>query len=332
MIVAKFGGSSVKDAEAFKRCFDIINSDAEVGVVILSATFNTTNDLELFFENKDKNLLSKVINRHLDLANDLNLENDSIQTFFHAVQEKLSTAINKEDTKEEVLACGELMSSFLFYHYLVQVSDKSIHLVDARTVIEVSDQKRNLNWSKIKENAQSLIGSLLKRNTLVVTQGYIAETQSGRTVTLGREGSDYSAAIIASALSADEVNIWTDIDGVYSADPRIVKKAVKLPILSYDQASLLATAGAKVLFPRTLEPLRAQRIPLRVLSSLKPSEVGTLIQHKETDTMFAIAALRCNENSFKVTIFNNDLLSETFDCAESDLIKVLNDGHDQYCL
>jgi len=278
MIVAKFGGSSLRDTEAFGRCLEIIKKNPNYQIIVASATFNTTNELEAIFSDPSLRKKDLLLKRHMDLAHELGLSKEIYDPFFEEIKLKL----DKYESRDELLAQGELMSSFLLTHFLKKNLTSHVLLVDARTIIKTNVESGEVkpNTLKIIENCKELLP--LKRGEILVTQGFIGSLENGMTTTLGREGSDYSATLLGRGVNALEVHIWTDVAGVYSCDPRLIEKAFPFKHLSFDQAELMALQGAKVLFPQTLAPLKESQIILRVKSTLSPNESGTCISCKES--------------------------------------------------
>lgn len=282
MIVAKFGGSSVRDASAMRDCVEVVKATPDLGVVIISATYNTTNELEKLFaslaqakskEHKDEAMKGwqRLKDRHRQLALDLNPSFEApLDILLNELEAKLKTLPEnlEQSHRDTLLSFGESMSSLLFQLLLREVykGQREVHLAPATTFIK-TDSNFGLARPKpesIKLYAQGLFKSGLEKGDLYVTQGFIGSDDHDAVTTLGREGSDYSAALVGQALEASEVHIWTDVNGVFETDPNLVSKAKHLPEITYDQAEALAGAGAKVLFPKTLAPLRSQGIPLKV--------------------------------------------------------------------
>ncbi len=304
VIVSKFGGSSVKDATAMRRCAEIVRDNPNIGVVILSATYNTTNQLEtmaqLAINNKCEeslSLLRSVKERHYQIAEELSADQSAYQLIDEILLEGESLLRGiyllkelSDRAMDRLYSIGERMSSALFAGVLKSIIGREVELVDARDVLKTnSDFKRALpDVVAIKEGAAKEILPLLNEKKVVVTQGFIGSNHEGATTTLGREGSDFSAALIGEAICASEIQIWTDVTGIYSTDPRIVSEAFKIDELSYDEASNMAQLGAKVLYPETLAPAKRGGIPVYVGSSLCSTEQGTWIR----DCVENIPALR----------------------------------------
>lgn len=306
-IVAKFGGSSVKDAEAMLRCSNVVEADNKIKIVVISATQNTTNQLEFIAgaaargdEDTLNSLINEMIQRHTHIGKELftgpNVMNE-LNFLFDEIK-----FIGKEILKErqyspkimdQLYSIGERMSSLLVSDLLrLRIPNRNVILLDARNVIKTSSdfQKAEPQIDLIREKTAEFIFPHMTNETLFVTQGFIGKDLLGSTTTLGREGSDYSAALFGEAIDASLVQIWTDVPGVASSDPRLIKDAKFIKTLSYDEATALASLGAKVLFPTTLLPTKRKDIPVFVGSSLNPSMGGTTIT-KTQDADFKLKAV-----------------------------------------
>lgn len=306
-VVAKFGGSSVKDAEAMLRCSLIIESRSETKIVVISATQNTTNQLEFIARASERgdettlnSLLKEMIERHQKIAHDLFTSESArhdLSLLFEEIKSVSSEILKTKNCTpakmDQLYSLGERMSSLLVCDLMkLRISSRKVVLLDARQVIRTNSdfQKAEPQIDLIREKALSLIYPFLSDDTLFVTQGFIGKDLLGNTTTLGREGSDYSAALFGEAIDASIVQIWTDVAGIASTDPRLVPNAKFIPTLSYDEATALASLGAKVLFPTTLLPTKRKNIPVYVGSSLAPELGGTTIT-KSQDPLFKLKAV-----------------------------------------
>jgi aspartate kinase len=307
-IVAKFGGSSVKDGSAMLHCSQIVESNPEIRVVVISATQNTTNQLEYVAQaalRGDKETLNKVINeiteKHLNIAKDIYASTSVIADLENLFNElKLVADRVLKDSSytpmimDHLYSLGERMSSLLFSDLLrLRMAPKKIHLIDARKVIKTDSnfQKAEPQIELISSIAmRDLLPLLNQENTILVTQGFIGEDLQKNTTTLGREGSDYSAALLGEALDVSAIQIWTDVQGIASSDPRIIPDVHYISRLSYDEATSLATLGAKVLFPTTLKPAQRKLIPVYVGSSINAELPMTIIENKMQDN-FSLKAV-----------------------------------------
>ncbi len=291
----KFGGTSVEDADAFRNVARIVRSAAgEPAVVVVSAIGGFTDALLSSVERAaggDARAATKSLDdcfgRHATIANEL-LDANSRAEIESAIIEakrrirqlhKIIAAhpVTSPPLQDEIIAYGELLSSQLLAAVL-RNNEVSARYVDARRCVKTDD-----NYGSAAPLAESSIATrgelvpLLDRNETPVLGGFIGSTTKGVTTTLGRGGSDYSAAIVGAALTAREIQIWTDVSGVLTADPRVVSQAHTIPVLSYQEAAELAYFGAKVLHPKTIQPAIDQDIPVRVCNSRSPHEAGTLI-------------------------------------------------------
>lgn len=305
-MVYKFGGSSVRDAKAIVRVAHLIAENPDVKIGVISATYNTTNRLEWVYqallegdEAKALERFEEVKNHHLSIFQDLcehfrlSLEAQKhwqqqfrAQTFVPYLHFKCETM---PQTLDFLYSFGEWVSSWLVSFTLKNLSlEREIQWRDARTLIITNHQPQKAEpllepMQKAADHDPGLFDS-----TLVITQGFIGKTLDGITTTLGREGSDYSATLLARLIKAKSVTIWTDVEGVASFDPRLMQNVLWHQFMSYEEAEFLATGGAKVLFPRTLAPVKDLKIPVIVRSSLHPQAGMTTIGDQKL-TGFALA-------------------------------------------
>jgi aspartate kinase len=313
-IVLKFGGTSVEDATAFARVAGIVPAHGgERPVVVVSAMSGVTNALLQAVDRAAggdpagaRAGITPELDRHLEVARRLTpaAVATAFETELASAGEELGRALERCRTeregraalRDEIAAWGERLSSTLLAHVLV-ARGLEARAVDARRVI-VTDERHGAATPlqpDTDERVRAVLGPLIRAGTIPVLGGFIGATRDGRTTTLGRGGSDYSAALIGAALSAAELQIWTDVNGMLTADPRIVADAHTIPRLSYAEAGELAYFGAKVLHPSTIQPAMDRGTPVRVLSSRAPDEPGTLITAEIDvwpDTIKAIAHKR----------------------------------------
>jgi len=293
MKVLKFGGASVKDAAGVKNLVHVLNTvGTQDTLVVVSAMGKTTNALEriieVYFEDKKKVNQEILILKefHLQIINEL-FESKTAKVV-RAVQEyfdelidflKRNKAPNYNFVYDQVVSYGELLSTTIIHHYFEYQGWKSYWL-DARACIKTDDYYRaaNLNWEATQQEVQSNV----KGKSLIITQGFIGSSSNNFTTTLGREGSDYSAAIFAYALNAESVTIWKDVPGVLNGDPRVFKETQLLHQISYREAIELAFYGASVIHPKTLQPLQRKEIPLFVKSFENPEATGTAVSKGKT--------------------------------------------------
>jgi aspartate kinase len=292
--VFKFGGASVRDAERIRNVVSIIAAHQnEAPLIVVSAMGKVTNALEsvlkAYLEPENGNaaaLVEALHAEHLQIAKELVPENDPLWDHLENVFAELYWAIEETQPKsydfeyDQIVSCGELISSRILEAAL-RNAGIPVHWVDARDLIQTDDNFREglVDWELTQQRVQQHVAHYKQAhpNAIVVTQGFIGSTQENFNITLGREGSDYSAAILAYCLPAREVVIWKDVPGVLNADPRRFDDARLMPELSYYDAIELAYYGATVIHPKTLKPLQNKNIPLRVKSFLDPLAPGTRI-------------------------------------------------------
>lgn len=289
MKVFKFGGASTKDAENIKNVASVIEQTGEKDlVVVVSAMGKMTNALEIvvndYFSGNGnyKDSLRNVYDFHYQILSDLfpstshsvflNIENkiEQLRGFLENNKSK-----NHSFVYDQVVSYGELISSEIISAYLSEIGIKN-ELLDVRKCIKTDDNYRdaNVNWKK----TQQKISELVKPQGITVTQGFLgAEDINNFTTTLGREGSDYTAAIFGYCLNAESVTIWKDVPGVMNADPRFFDHTKLFNYISYREAIELAFYGASVIHPKTLQPLQQKEIPLYVKSFFNPLEPGTCV-------------------------------------------------------
>ncbi|MGH7494256.1 MAG: lysine-sensitive aspartokinase 3 [bacterium] len=308
MIVMKFGGTSVQDADAIRNASEVILRErVRTPLVVVSACSGVTNALlDLAKKGTDGNVQEALISiaalhaRHCAIAELLFREanaqpgrsrddNQALTLVKNKIAhdcgelEKLvqSLAVLKEltpRTLDQFAAFGEQWSSLLLSHELLQ-RGVAASLVDARKVLVTGDEfsRATPSFDRTVAKAREFFLPPLQKGTIVVTQGFIGATENGVTTTIGRGGSDYSAAIFGAALEVEEIQIWTDVDGILSADPSVLPEARRIKQMTFNEAAELAYFGAKVLHPSTILPAIRKNIPVRVLNSKRPEGEGTLI-------------------------------------------------------
>lgn len=292
MKVFKFGGASVKDAAAVRNLADILRMfPGERIVVVVSAMGKTTNALERVVnayclgQDDPRALLGEVRAFHTAIMDEL-FEGDNgsvyekVNNFFVEIEWVLGEEVRDYDfVYDQVVSIGELVSTTIVSAFL-DLEGVANAWVDIRDCLLSDNNYREAKiiWDESEKRVQQRIPKLLhERNPIVITQGFIAGTTENYTTTLGREGSDYTAAILAHLLQAESVTIWKDVPGVLNADPKFFSDAQKLEQLSYHDAIELAYYGASVIHPKTIKPLENRNIPLYVKSFVQPSAKGTVI-------------------------------------------------------
>lgn len=301
-VIAKFGGTSVASFEAMNKSADVVLSNSNVRVVVLSASAGITNLLIELAEgcdtDKRNELLQKVqdiqyaIIDKLQYADVIREEIDRLLENIAHLADSASLATSDALT-DEMVSHGELMSTLLFVEVLRQRGANS-QWFDVRKVMKTNGSfgKAEPDLLQLKEAAQAQLLPRLQDN-LVITQGFIGQDNKGRTTTLGRGGSDYTAALLAEVLNLSRVDIWTDVPGIYTTDPRVVPSAQRIDEIAFDEAAEMATFGAKILHPATLLPAVRAGIPVFVGSSKEPEAGGTLVCDKTVKApQFRALALR----------------------------------------
>lgn len=292
--VAKFGGSSVKDAQSMMRVVGIVDENPNIKIVVISATQNTTNQLEFIAQSalrsdhaKREELVLELKKRHLEIAESLYASQETRDEVIKLVDE--ADVLSKSITEQQIIrpmimdrlySIGERMSSAIIADLCkLRIPERHVRFLDAREIIKTDSnfKKAEPQIELIAKLTKEVLGSDLTNNTLIITQGFIGEDLEGSTTTLGREGSDYSAALFGEAIDASIVQIWTDVPGIASTDPRITDEARFIERISYEEATALASLGAKVLFPTTLTPTKRKNIPVLVASSLNSDLGGTIV-------------------------------------------------------
>jgi aspartate kinase len=288
MRVFKFGGASVKDANGVKNMAELLQ---KVGydntLIVVSAMGKTTNAMETvihnYFTNKGElqSSIQEVKKFHNAILLDL-FENEQHLVFKRVARlfDELSGIYDRNKSPDynfvydQTIGYGELVSTIIISEYLNHIGLKN-NWIDVREFIKTDSYYRraNINW----EETQTQIAAKFDRMSLNVTQGFLGSDANNFTTTLGREGSDYTAAIFAYCLNAESVTIWKDVPGVLNADPRYFENAQLLHKISYREAIELAFYGASVIHPKTLQPLQGKEIPLFVKSFLKPENPGTMV-------------------------------------------------------
>lgn len=301
MVVMKFGGTSVEDAIAMRNVIAIVRNQLErsrhqgepAPMVVASACAGVTNKLialaELAVAGKREatsSALDEIAAHHFKLIDELLERGEKARRFVDALVQKLASLASAADAFGDLsprvidafASNGELLSTFILAEAMNEQGVKA-EWKDARALLVTTDAfgKAQPIWSVSEENLKRDVLPLLRQGVVVVSQGYIGSTASGKTTTLGRGGSDYSAALFGAMLDAKAIQIWTDVDGVLTADPRLVRNARRLKVMTFAEAAELAYSGAKVLHPSTIRPAVAKNIPVYVLNSKRPECEGTLI-------------------------------------------------------
>lgn len=315
--IAKFGGTSVANFESIQRCAKIVLDNPATRVVVVSAAAGITNLLvklanEPLTEDQKLAELKQVEDIEFAILNKLNTPENVAEKLQSLLDQLTALALHEEllhqpKLKDELLSMGERMSSLLVAEVIQEMGGNG-HNFDARTVLRTDSQfgQGTPDLPLIREKAQALMMPEIVTKILV-TQGFIGSDEQGATTTLGRGGSDFTAALLAEALDAQTCEIWTDVSGVYTTDPRITDQARPLKELSFDEAAEMATFGAKVLHPATMEPAVRKNIRVFVGSSKAPEQGGTWIV-KDCQNEPAYRAITRRKDQVMVTLTTPKML------------------------
>ncbi len=339
MRVFKFGGASVKDIKGVKQVAKILASTKGDLIVVVSAMGKTTNTLEKLVpklsSDKAEKLILEIEKYHFDIAAIINAPYlDSVHQLLKRDFKDLRTIVNKYPTKnfderyDYVVSMGEIISTHIISAFLNGEGIPN-EWIDARKVILTDDTHRDakVDFNKTAKQVKSLVTKAVKQKRIVVTQGYIGFSNKEKPVTLGREGSDYTAAILAYCTNAESVTIWKDVPGVLNADPKKFKNTIKIDHLSYQDAIELAYYGATVIHPKTIKPLQNKNIPLFVKPFTDLLATGTRVD-SETSRL-PVPCFISKPNQVLLSLSSKDFsfiaeenLSLIFDCFAKHTMKV----------
>ncbi|PPK84316.1 aspartate kinase [Neolewinella xylanilytica] len=324
--VFKFGGASLRDASAIRNVGNILQKfSSEKLVIIVSAMGKTTNALEevanSYWQGNPAAAKEKLTAIHASVT-------EIIQELFAEVPESLTASLNDlfvsvewaldEAPNEEydfdydqIVSLGELVSSHIVATYLDRIG-LSTNWVDARDIIQTDNTYREgwVKWPETVTRAQSQLPPLLEQKNFILTQGFIGNTSENYTTTLGREGSDYSAAIFSYCLDAESMSIWKDVPGVLTADPRLFEHVTKIDRLSYKEAIEMTYYGAKVIHPKTIKPLQNKSIPLYVRSFIEPDAPGTLVTDDAGDAYPPMVAVEKDQALINISTRDFSFVAE----------------------
>ena len=320
MRVFKFGGASVKSADAVKNVSKVLNAHGDGPlVVVISAMGKITNKMEqlvdAYFHNDNtkKQLFDEVKAFHCEITDELLIDEydyyevDNLLIELECIIEKKRDESSPYDTEyDRIVPFGELLSTKIVSTYLNKIGYKN-RWIDARNFVITTSKNRaaNVLWEESVPLINGSLKPLVEKQT-IITQGFIGRGLNHKNTTLGREGSDYTAAIFAYALDAESVTIWKDVEGIMNADPRKFENAVLIPKLSYNDAIELAYYGASVIHPKTIQPLKNKKIPLYVKSFLDMNTPGTEVVENDSRTLNETQCYIVKENQSLITIASKD--------------------------
>lgn len=339
MQIFKFGGASVKNAENIQNVVQIVAKSSSPLLIVISAIGKTTDQLvqvtDSYFQQDGQafNLLSALKQEHVDLLQELFPSGHSIYDDIANTFVEIEWILEEEPQDEydylydQIVSIGELVSSKVVAAY-ADLSGLPSRWVDARDFIQTDNTHREgkVDWQNTEQKIRKGLPSVLDKN-IVFTQGFIGSTTENFTTTLGREGSDYSAAIFAASLDAESVTIWKDVPGVLNADPKWFDRTELIPELSYTDAIELTYYGATVIHPKTIKPLQNKNITLNVRSFINPEGAGTQI--KATNQTLPVPSFIFKVNQVFISIQPRDFsfivednLSHIFDTFHCNRIKI----------
>jgi aspartate kinase len=341
MEVYKFGGASVVNAGAVKNLAEIIrNTDQKDLLIVISAMGKSTNKLEelsnayIFGQDNSYELLDEIKTYHFNIINDLFSDHqhpvfNDIANSFVEIEWMLEEEANDapDYIYDQIVSIGEILSTKIVAAYLNE-SDIPVRWVDARNFIKTDNTYREgkVDWDKTTAEIKKHLQPVLEKG-IAITQGFIGSTSENFTTTLGREGSDYSAAIFCACLDATALTIWKDVPGVLNADPKWFDETERIPQLSYHDAIELTYYGATVIHPKTIKPLQNKNIPLYVRSFLQPEGTGTQINGENSP--LPVPSFIFKVNQVLISIFPKDFsfiieenLSDIFSLFHQHKVKV----------
>ena len=333
MKVFKFGGASIKDASSIKNILKIISSyNHHKLIIVVSAMGKTTNALEIvvdnYFNNKTElqSSILDVFNFHSEIMVDLFKKNDPVFFEISKLFEKLKSFIKSNKSPsysfvyDQIVSVGELISSNIIHHFLLN-NNIDCSLIDARNCIKTDSKYRGgkVQWDATNKKVKEAI----TKTNINITQGFIGSDKNNFTVTLGREGSDYSAAIFAYVLNAESLSIWKDVPGLLNADPKFFSNTKLLNQISYSETIELAFYGASIIHPKTLQPLQKKEIPLHVKSFKNPKSKGTIIS-KEIEIEPLVPCYIFKENLILIKLSSLDF---SF-MVEDNISNIFKELHD----
>jgi len=322
MIVYKFGGASVKSAETIRNLLKIIRLQNKNLFIIVSAMHKTTNELEellnRYFTNENmQGQFGKIYKFHFEIMNDLFTNKSPIwidsNNIFNQLKKLLKEkkSYDYDEMYDRIVPFGEIISTTIISTYLQENCIDNLW-IDARDLIITDNNHRfaNVDFNATRNKLTNITN--FTKNKIFITQGFIGATNNGTPTTLGREGSDYTAAIIANILDAQSLTLWKDVEGIYNADPNKNPNAIKLEKISYREATELAYFGAKIIHPKTAKPLMNKGIPIVIRSFLNIEKKGTIVGNFDEKISPVIPIFIENKNQvlFTISAFNFEFINE----------------------
>ncbi len=317
MQVYKFGGASVRSAEGIKNIYRIVSEVKDQLFIVISAMGKTTNALEGVLDNFMKadhqaslDKLAEVETFHKDIITELferpEIGLAAIEPSFEELRNYVTTGIGDDYDRwyDRLVSYGEIISTLIVSAYLSESGIENVWL-DLRSLIVTDSNFREANVRMEESQARLQESADFTKNRIYIGQGFIGANIKGDPTTLGREGSDYSAAVVGNLLNAESVTIWKDVQGVLNADPRLFNDAVHIPELTYLDAVELAYSGAQIIHPKTIKPLENKQIPLYVRPFGSPKEAGSVIK-QTIDQPINVPVLIVRKNQVLITVRPRD--------------------------
>jgi aspartate kinase len=328
MKVFKFGGASINSVERIQNVGKILQQyKDEKLLVIISAMGKTTNALEkvadAFFEGRNEDaliLFEKVKQQHLTILKYLvtvqwQQAENNLKDFFTEMEWLLhdKPVRDYDYYYDQIVCCGELLSTAMMSAYFTEAGIKN-KWVDVRDIVRTDNNFRDagVDWKVTADNVETVITPIHKEYNIIITQGFIGATDENESTTLGREGSDYSAAIFANLINAQSLTIWKDVEGVMNADPKQFTDATFINALSYDEVIEMAYYGAQVIHPKTIKPLQNKKIPLQVRCFLQPELAGTIINNKPVHNLPPIIVVKEKQVLLQLSSKDFSFVGETY--------------------
>ncbi|MCF6297502.1 MAG: bifunctional aspartate kinase/homoserine dehydrogenase I [Flavobacteriaceae bacterium] len=323
MIVSKFGGTSVGSANNINKVIEIISNKKEKVIVIVSAFSGITNllikasQLAVQGDKQYVSVIQEIEKKHIDIIEGLfdKVNQTKSKVFVIKTLTKLGGVLNgilllndlSDKSMAKIVSTGETISSFIIYEAM---KDKGLHanLLDSTKLIKTDSNYSNalVNYKETYSNIKTFISK--QKNNIVVASGFIASDDKGNITTLGRGGSDFTAAIFANAVNAKVLEIWTDVSGMFTANPKLVKEAKPIEQISYQEAMELSHFGAKVIYPPTIQPVLDKKIPIIIKNTLLPSDKGTLITDNNKGNKSTIKGISHIEDIALLTLEGNGMI------------------------
>lgn len=321
MQVYKFGGASIASPERMRALLPIIRQAAQPLLIVISAVGKTTNALEVITamackgEKQEAHKMAQDLEQqHLEYAKEILDEAHykgaaaDLNIYFTELQWAIDDADGSryDYSYDQIVCLGEILSTKIASHFFQE--EGYVHeWIDVRDVLRTDDTYRDarVDWDYSRQQAQQVMGKYIKEGKSILTQGFIGATADNASVTLGREGSDYTAALMAAMLGADAVTIWKDVQGLQNADPKLFQDTVKIEAITYHEVIEMAYYGAQVIHPKTIKPLQNNNIPLYVKCFLDINQKGTVIQN-EVNSIFYPPLIVLKKDQILVQVTTRD--------------------------